>query len=41
MSHYDNIKKAVEVSKRRKTISNAKLNIVSGFDNALRKEILK
>ena len=41
MSHYENIKKAVEISKKRKTITNAKLNIVSGFSNSLRKEVLK
>ena len=41
MSHYDNIKKAVQTSKHRKSIKEDKFKIMTGFDSTLRKEILK
>ena len=41
MSHFDNIKRAVEFSRQRKAVCKDKFKIMAGFEAQFRKEVLK
>jgi hypothetical protein len=41
MSHFENIKRAVEFSKHRKAVCKDKFKIMSGFEAQFKKEVLK